>query len=417
MYLRSATDFNNGLQFNSEMDGPSLWGNVGGGLGTVNNKNSIKWNANGDLTVAGNIKAGDVKVGGKLISKDIDDLYNKMGSKADQSIANTVYSQIRASIPGPDARFTSINPINNDDWLHVKGSTKNGTAMYNGVSIKDGGGLSVGEWKKVPQGNVEVTGDVKVGGKLISKDIDDLYNKMGSKADQSIANTVYSQIRASIPGPDARFTSINPINNDDWLHVKGSTKNGTAMYNGVSIKDGGGLSVGEWKKVPQGNVEVTGDVIVAGKSILNMGSLTESADGARKAQIKWMGKPESDLCVTQENDKFKLTKCDPINPLQRFKYMSGKLQTYASNNETDHCINYRVSDDKLVRSKCADTQPFVDNTFTNGIPQFRFRHKNTAGENMCLHAANAIASGGVNAEIIQWVCENESGKNDKFIWN
>ena len=81
-------------------------------------------------------------------------------------------------------------------------------------------------------------------------------------------------------GKDLLLNSINITNErqNDWLRLYGSDANGTAVFKGMSIKDGGGLSVGEWKKVPQGNLEVTNlstlkDVNVSGILKLNNFSL------------------------------------------------------------------------------------------------------------------------------------------------
>lgn len=51
-------------------------------------------------------------------------------------------------------------------WMFLQGGSETGTAVVNGMSIKDNGGLSVGQWKHVPQGTVEITGDTFIGGNL-----------------------------------------------------------------------------------------------------------------------------------------------------------------------------------------------------------------------------------------------------------
>ena len=53
----------------------------------------------------------------------------------------------------------------------------------------------------------------------------------------------------------------------DWLRVHGGKANGTAMYNGVSINENGGLSVGAWARVPTGEVHATKKVVVGNTSI------------------------------------------------------------------------------------------------------------------------------------------------------
>lgn len=57
---------------------------------------------------------------------------------------------------------------------------------------------------------------------------------------------------AVIPA-DPRFNSVGR-DVGDWFRIYGTAANGTAIYNGVSINDNGGLNVGRWGKVPTGMV-------------------------------------------------------------------------------------------------------------------------------------------------------------------
>jgi Collagen triple helix repeat (20 copies) len=61
-------------------------------------------------------------------------------------------------------------------------------------------------------------------------------------------------------GPAANIgldPKLNSISRDDtdWLRIKGTPTNGTAMYNGVSINEGG-LTIGKWGKSPNGQVTI-----------------------------------------------------------------------------------------------------------------------------------------------------------------
>ena len=92
------------------------------------------WGAQGTLAVA-----GDTSIGGNLTGPGIDNVKN--------DILNT----------GKDAKFNSISP-GGTDWLRITG-TANGTALYNGLSIADGGGLFVGPantWQKAAIGELRV---------------------------------------------------------------------------------------------------------------------------------------------------------------------------------------------------------------------------------------------------------------------
>jgi hypothetical protein len=78
---------------------------------------------------------------------------------------------------------------------------------------------------------------------------------------------------------DINATKINR-SDGDWLRISGTPANGTAMFNGVSINDGGGLSVGQWKKVPQGELHVSKGVNVTN---YDPGALIEKQYGNNKA--------------------------------------------------------------------------------------------------------------------------------------
>ena len=55
MYFRNVGDTNHGIGYsnNKGIDGASIWGNLGGGLGTVSNRDSITWNNKGDMNIGG----------------------------------------------------------------------------------------------------------------------------------------------------------------------------------------------------------------------------------------------------------------------------------------------------------------------------------------------------------------------------
>lgn len=68
---------------------------------------------------------------------------------------------------------------------------------------------------------------------------------------------------------DVRSHSIGR-ENGDWFRLFGTPNAGTAVYNGMSINDGGGLNVGEWKRVGRG--ESHADLVNSrGRVIANTG--------------------------------------------------------------------------------------------------------------------------------------------------
>ena len=108
----------------------------------------------GNLNIDGPGQFYILNKGGVTIGKD----WGGNGSlnvQGDAKFASALNVQGNANF----ASTTSFNTINSNSntptgWLYINGSTSNGTAMYNGVSIKDGGGLNVGEWGKVPEGQI-----------------------------------------------------------------------------------------------------------------------------------------------------------------------------------------------------------------------------------------------------------------------
>lgn len=59
LYLRNIGNTDNGLKWNSDIDGPRLYGNLGGALGNggENGKNIITWDASGNTTIKGQLYA------------------------------------------------------------------------------------------------------------------------------------------------------------------------------------------------------------------------------------------------------------------------------------------------------------------------------------------------------------------------
>lgn len=58
---------------------------------------------------------------------------------------------------------TELNSIKRStgDWLRITGTPTSGTALFNGLSINDGGGLAVGKFQHVPQGQLQVEGIIR----------------------------------------------------------------------------------------------------------------------------------------------------------------------------------------------------------------------------------------------------------------
>ena len=193
-----------GMSWKDTVDGPSVYGYGGGALGTSQQadkggyKEALKWNRGGDVSIAGNvIMDGD----NSWILHTPDDGRKQLyiaPRKADKSDWDwSKQTQLMADgsiIISP----SGLKVSDGNDWMRIFGSDKNGTAMYNGVSIKDNGGLNVGEWARVPEGTTK-TKDLLVG------------------------NTAYFKGGASVHNPDNWQTHF-PWAGDNKNYIRGDTE-------------------------------------------------------------------------------------------------------------------------------------------------------------------------------------------------
>ena len=66
--------------------------------------------------------------------------------------------------------YDGIKAADNLDWLRIHGTAANGTALHHGVSVNGNGGLSVGEWKKVPTGEIHATNKLCIDNLCVTKE-------------------------------------------------------------------------------------------------------------------------------------------------------------------------------------------------------------------------------------------------------
>lgn len=114
-------------------------------------------------------------------------------------------------------------------------------------------------------------------------------------------------------------TQLNSITRSagDWLRIYGTPTNGTALYNGLSLYDGGGLAVGKFQHVPQGQLHVEGVI----RSAVGFGPYT----------VRFYNKNSClDSGAFDKNGDFS---CDTNNPNQQFSYnpITGHLRHLATN--------------------------------------------------------------------------------------
>ncbi|WP_294307133.1 tail fiber domain-containing protein [uncultured Chryseobacterium sp.] len=57
--LKGAADGNQALAYNATIDGPRLWGNAGGALGTINGTNALRWDNSGNIISPGTVTSGN----------------------------------------------------------------------------------------------------------------------------------------------------------------------------------------------------------------------------------------------------------------------------------------------------------------------------------------------------------------------
>ena len=98
---------------------------------------------------------------------------------------------------------------------------------------------------------------------------------------------------------DTKTNSIGRNGTDDWFRIFG-TNAGTAVYNGMSINDNGGLAIGTWNHAPQGQLWVDTICNAAGGNCVNFNDIIRngqkmgiksSRGGYLSDQGGWKGKP------------------------------------------------------------------------------------------------------------------------------
>jgi hypothetical protein len=219
--LRGVGDGNHFVAYTGAVDGARVQGHAGGQLGTNKggDKTALTWNADGDVTVARNAFVGDnVIMSGKnsWILHTPDDgrkqLYIAPGTDGgnwDWGKQTQFMADGSVVIPSTGLKVSDAN-----DWMRIVGSDKNGVALYNGLSVRDNGGVNVGDWGRVPQG-VTRSHKFKIGDKWTLSGVGDAHG------------------------------------NDDWLRVFGGDEKG--YHGGIAMNK---LWVG------------TADATIAGRNVL-----------------------------------------------------------------------------------------------------------------------------------------------------
>lgn len=216
------------------------------GASSVNiGKGDTNVNIKGNLTV-NNPKWNWLKMdrtGGDEIYFGADDVNKGISSVGNRDLGFYTNGVNRLNI-GTDGKTTVNGPIQapsigvdskNNGWFNVNNQNPNsqGTAVYNGLSVKDGGGLSVGDWKKMPEGQGYFRDALKVG-----------HSMTGNWTDKATISSWVpdnTKIGGSFGGPD------------NWSHLPFSDGN-TYIRSG---KTGGDVKIGD---TGTGTVQLGGDL-------------------------------------------------------------------------------------------------------------------------------------------------------------
>ena len=219
--LRGSTDPNHGLKYDSATDGPILGGYTGGKLNAGTNfaTEVLSWKPGavgikGDVTISGNINGAPYPppaVAAAAANPNIVGTSLKVDGNGQITKNNVI--EFGAGVAGKEVNAGKIayGAFDGNSSLNIVGAGTTGSNRL--VRVWD---------------NLTVNGDSTVGGNI----------KLGG-------------------------SGISTVDGTDWMRIYG-TKNGTAMYGGVSINQGGGLNVGNWANVPQGQILTTSDVHVGG---------------------------------------------------------------------------------------------------------------------------------------------------------
>jgi hypothetical protein len=172
-----------------------------------------------------------------------------------------------------------IIETNQADWLRINPDQQYpGIALHKPVAVGTGG-LSVGDWTQLPQGQLRVTGaatflgSLSVAGAASTGSL----SVSGSTTTGSLNVTGSASVAGILQISGSRLRNsggfgIVETNATDWLRVNPDQQYpGIAMYKPVAIGTGG-LSVGDWSQLPQGQLRVTGAAtLVSGALVGSIG--------------------------------------------------------------------------------------------------------------------------------------------------
>ena len=154
----------------------------------MNTDGSGNLNVSNDIKATGNIKANnDIQAYGNLFGKGVysngvtaDDIKATGNMRVENGFSMGGEGELSVDAPGVvggrfvvdkggnvrakgDIRSNSIGRESADDWFRIFGTNNAGTALYNGLSVNDNGGVSIGKWGRPPKGVLRTTGAIVSG--------------------------------------------------------------------------------------------------------------------------------------------------------------------------------------------------------------------------------------------------------------
>jgi hypothetical protein len=253
----------------------------------IGNKYKLR-DENNLLRVTGDVKIDKLQLGDKFRFSGVGDkhandnwlrMFDKDGNDYRGGIAMAeLYVRDQSHLNGTtNAIHLNVNSLGRKggDWLRVYGhETSHGTAIHGNTAINHQGGLVVGAWEKVPQGTIKATGHVET--PSLGRKGGDWLRIFGHETSHGTAihgNTAINHEGGLVVGawekvPQGTIKATGHVETPslgrkggDWLRVFGhETSQGTAIFGNTAINHGGGLVVGAWDKVPQGQIKATGRI-------------------------------------------------------------------------------------------------------------------------------------------------------------
>jgi DNA repair exonuclease SbcCD ATPase subunit len=237
------------------------------------------WGGTGNLTVQ-----GDTTVGGKLNTNNITNagVLKTANLEVTGSITGAGVQALSSSSAPKGMTYDGDTPVINGikfsrNWSGYPDGAKDRSEISNdttttgmkqlaivGNKADDGKTRKVGIWDQLNvNGSTGITNDLTVNGYTYLKGGISEHNPNNWQTHLPYPGNGKNYIRGDTE-LRGHFTTIGTIktpyvgrDDGDWLRISGTPTNGTAIYNGVAINEGGGLVVGDWAKAEQGQIKAT----------------------------------------------------------------------------------------------------------------------------------------------------------------